>query len=107
MAIKAGQMTLWAALASGVGYLALTGLFYASSPTPDVDYSIQMNQKVAAIPEDERAWPVYREAWTKFKFSEGGGGSSFAEIFTKDDQGESTNELIRPRAKAGTRQLTN
>jgi len=96
MAIKAGKATFWTALASGAGYLVLMAFFNAASPTPSVDYAALLNQKAAAVPESERAWLAYRDAWTKFKFSEGGSGSHFTEIFQKDEAGKQTSELIRP-----------
>ena len=96
MAIKASKITFWTALASGTGYLALMAFFHAASPTPNVDYLVEMNQKAAAVPEDQRAWPVYRDAWTKFEFSESGTKDRFDEIFKKDEAGKITKQLIRP-----------
>jgi hypothetical protein len=36
--------------------------FFVGQPEPEVDYLAQLNAEVTATPEDERAWPVYREA---------------------------------------------
>jgi len=97
MAIKAGKFTFWTMLAAGGSYLGLLAFYHMASPTPNVDYSVAMNRAAAAVPEDQRAWLVYRDAWTKFEFSEGGGEQRrFDEIFTKDDDGKQTRELIRP-----------
>src|SRR5688572_1213312 len=45
-----------------VAYLLVAAYFYIGRPTPRVDYLAQFNQHVAAIPEDRRAWPLYRRA---------------------------------------------
>lgn len=104
MAIRAGKLTFWTLLASGGSYLGLLAFFHAGSPTPDVDYSVAMNQVAASVPEDERAWLVYRDAWTKFEFSEGAGErNGFDVIFVQDDEGEKTCELVRPEDKGWDR----
>jgi hypothetical protein len=43
----------------------LAAYFFAGHPSPKVDYMAQLNQPVLAIPEDQRAWPLYRQAIIK------------------------------------------
>ena len=94
MAIRAGQMILWTVLALGTVYMALMVFFHTASPEPSVDYSVQMNQKAAAVPEAERAWPVYRDAWTKYDIGQHSG--QFIEIYSEYDKARCKGELIRP-----------
>ena len=94
MAIRAGQMILWTVLALGTVYMALMVFFHAASPEPNVDYSVQMNQNAAAVPEDQRAWPVYRDAWTKYDIGQHSG--QFIEIYSEYDKARCKGELIRP-----------
>ncbi|MCH2182638.1 MAG: hypothetical protein MK108_11590 [Mariniblastus sp.] len=53
-------------------YVIVSIWFHLGKPTPSVDYVAQMNQPIAAVAESEKAWPIYRPMWTKYKFSEGG-----------------------------------
>lgn len=45
-----------------VAYAALAVPFYFSKPVLSVDYRAQINQQALAVPESERAWPLYRAA---------------------------------------------
>jgi len=48
------------AIASYIGL----GIYYAmGSPKQRVDYLEKLNERAAAVPEEDRAWPVYREVW--------------------------------------------
>ena len=97
MAIKAGKFTLWTMFSAGAGYLGLLAFFSNSSPSVTVDYHAEMNQTAASIPEDhERAWPVYRDMWTKYEIGEGGTRGHYDNIYVKDEEGKHTNELVRP-----------
>ena len=96
MAIKAGKFTLWTMFSAGAGYLGLLAFFNSSSPSVTVDYHAEMNQTAASIPEDQRAWPVYRDMWTKYEIGEGGTRVHFDSIYVKDEEGKRTNELVRP-----------
>jgi hypothetical protein len=54
----------WARRAIGVmivvyGVLALC--FFLSRPQPKVDYLAELNRPIVAVPEADRAWPVYRQ----------------------------------------------
>ncbi|MDG2012191.1 MAG: hypothetical protein P8J33_01710, partial [Pirellulaceae bacterium] len=46
--------------------------FHWGKPSPSVDYVTQINQPVIDRPDSEKAWPIYRPMWIKYKFSEGG-----------------------------------
>jgi hypothetical protein len=46
-------------------YLLMLGYFLTGSPDVKVDYVAVLNAKAVAVPEDQRAWPLYREALTR------------------------------------------
>ena len=50
------------AMALFVYCIVATVQFYAGSPSPSVNYVTVLNREVQQIPEDQRAWPLYREA---------------------------------------------
>lgn len=43
-------------------YLALAVYYSLGSPKQTVDYVAKVNARAAAVPEQDRAWPVYRDA---------------------------------------------
>jgi hypothetical protein len=43
-------------------YALLAVRFYIGEPTVATDYLAQLNAPIEAVPADQRAWPVYREA---------------------------------------------
>lgn len=43
-------------------YIAASARFFLSSPTPTHNYLAELNEPLRAIPEGDRAWPIYREA---------------------------------------------
>ena len=45
--------------ALAVGYVVVTVRYYTGAPTPMVDYVADMNKRVLAVPESDRAWPLY------------------------------------------------
>ena len=45
-------------------HLLLAAYFFAR-PSPNVDYLAQLNQPILLTPEDQRAWPIYRQAILK------------------------------------------
>lgn len=51
-------------------YLLLAARYFAGSPNPARDYVAEINAAAAAVPEDERAWPVYRSAMASLKQDE-------------------------------------
>ncbi|MEM9020213.1 MAG: hypothetical protein AAGC44_06575 [Planctomycetota bacterium] len=58
----AWRFSFWSAAALVGCYVGL-GLYYMTgSPNVAVDYLPMINERALAVPEDERAWPVVREA---------------------------------------------
>ncbi len=43
-------------------YAVLAARFLLGRPTPKVDYVAVLNKPILAVPEDQRAWPIYRQA---------------------------------------------
>jgi hypothetical protein len=52
----------WAFVALLVFYAILAIYFYAGRPTPAVNYLARVNAPIERLPQDERAWPLYRDA---------------------------------------------
>ncbi|MDG1806311.1 MAG: hypothetical protein P8I27_00315 [Pirellulaceae bacterium] len=46
--------------------------FHWGKPSPSIDYLAQINQTTVERDDSEKAWPIYRPMWIKYKFSEGG-----------------------------------
>ncbi len=72
---KRGRPMIWKmfkwGLVSFVSLVCVTGAYAAwltwGKPSPSVDYIAKLNEPVLAIPEDQRAWPLLREAVLNFK----------------------------------------
>ena len=97
--INAGTSALWTLAMMVIGYLVLFAYFNSSRPNPSVDYVAEYNRATLAVPEDHRAWPVYRDAWTTHEFC-GTVHMRFDDFFVKDEEGQSiTSELARPGDK--------
>ena len=75
-----------------VAYLGLLAFFHLGEPNPTIDFLTDWNAEVANIPVEEQAWPIYRPAWIKHSFGEGG-QNNFAELFVEDGD---TNRLVQP-----------
>lgn len=45
-----------------VVYLAMLARFFMGAPAKPVDYRPELNKAALALKEDERAWPIYRQA---------------------------------------------
>ncbi len=43
-------------------YAAMAARFYLGKPGPIIDYRPMLNSKAASLTEDQKAWPLYREA---------------------------------------------
>lgn len=54
-----------------VFYGVLAVVFFTGRPSPDVDYIAVLNQPVANVPPDQRAWPTYRQAILQFRGPQG------------------------------------
>ncbi len=52
----------WSLVALLVFYVGLAIYFHAGEPTISVDYLAKLNAPARAVPESERAWPLYRAA---------------------------------------------
>lgn len=52
----------WALIVLIAGYLVLGIYFYLGRPSPSVDYIARLNQPIERVPEDQRGWPLYRQA---------------------------------------------
>ncbi|MEM9420825.1 MAG: hypothetical protein AAGA25_17500 [Planctomycetota bacterium] len=51
-------------------YILLAVRFFMGSPKVTVDYVAAMNADARAVPVEDHAWPVYREAWISFGMAE-------------------------------------
>ncbi|MEM7452887.1 MAG: hypothetical protein AAF456_00905 [Planctomycetota bacterium] len=85
---------MWAGLAGILGYLGLAAFFHMGKPNPSVNYLFDLNEDIALIAEEDRAWNVYRESWTNHEFSEGPGGR-FEEIYFRSDDPEEDMRYVR------------
>jgi hypothetical protein len=54
-------MALFIVIIIGV-YIMMLARFYMGAPAKPVDYRPQLNKAALALKEDERAWPIYRQA---------------------------------------------
>jgi hypothetical protein len=52
----------WIILIMLAVYVFLAARFMLSRPSPKVDYVAVLNKPVFAVPEGQRAWPIYRQA---------------------------------------------
>ncbi len=69
----AWKSLVWARRAFGVlvlVYALVAVRFFWGHPEPSVDYVAAINTPARAVPADERAWPIYREAWIDWGFVE-------------------------------------
>jgi len=55
-----------------LAYACLCIWFYRGKPTPSIDYLAQINQPITERPDTQKAWPIYRPMWIKYKLGEGG-----------------------------------
>jgi len=66
IAIKALKFSLWSALTLTIVYLGLFAFYNLARPSIAADYSAKMNEPIESIPQDQKAWPVYRDTWIKY-----------------------------------------
>ena len=62
VAWQAVRATGWLFVALAAFYVAAGVYFFVGRPRPSVDYVAELNRPVNAVPESQRAWPVYRQA---------------------------------------------
>lgn len=67
-----------------VAYLAMLCFFHLGSPNPNFDYLGDLNRELVELAPEQKAWNIYRSAWTKYGFSEGGGCTLHKDVFIKD-----------------------
>ncbi|MBB6428890.1 hypothetical protein [Algisphaera agarilytica] len=72
-------------------YALLAVRFFMGSPQVTVDYVAAMNADARAVPAEDQAWPIYREAWIAFGMAE----HDLAPLFP-DDHHPSSRSLLRP-----------
>ena len=58
----------YAFLAFLVFYAGLAVWFFSGKPNPSTDYFKLVSADASSVPEDQRAWPIYREAWIEHDF---------------------------------------
>jgi hypothetical protein len=59
------RFAIWAFLVVVAASLAAVGCLWwrlTLEPSPAVDYCVQLNAAARAVPEEQRAWPLYRQA---------------------------------------------
>ena len=93
MTIKVGKYSLWTALTLGIGYFALAAFYNFARPNLKVDYSAKINEPIEALPLEQKAWPVYRDAWIKFGLTE---GKIFQDLSVVGSDRNNKEEFARP-----------
>jgi hypothetical protein len=84
---------LWGFLLFVLFYFGLTAFYHSGKANPSHDYEADLNRPALAIAPVDAAWSIYRPAFTKFGFSEGGAGR-FEEIYVQTDN---RSDLVTPR----------
>jgi hypothetical protein len=75
----------WKAAACFAGLYVLAGLWMATSrPTVRVNYLDQINELSAAVPENQRAWPIYRDAFLAMGFKDRQAGTPAGDYLAND-----------------------
>ena len=77
-----------------VGGVVLSSTFYSGRPQPNRDFRAESNVPLMQIPEQDKAWRIYRDLWIQFDFGEGGEGT-FDELYTPLVTGQKR-RLVRP-----------
>jgi len=62
LAWRIGRFFGWTLAALVVLFLGQVAILFAGNPSIDVDYLAKLNARAAAVPEEQRAWPLYRQA---------------------------------------------
>jgi hypothetical protein len=89
-----GWKTLAAVL---IAYVGVSLWMATDRPTVRVDYAKQVNKLAASVPEGERAWPLYREAFLEMKkdYKSAGAPAMFiAEAKPGDTQWKQTQKFL-------------
>lgn len=98
MSIKAAKGILGLLGGSFVGFIALHLFYNSAVPNPTIDYSAKLNEAVTSMPDDQKAWPQYRDLWAKYGLSEGGDFDDSAFYVADETADPSSNQkrLVRP-----------
>ena len=62
----------WFLLALSSAYLIVFGYFHSATPSITTDYMVDLNRPNVEADENDKAWPIYRDAWIKFGLSTNG-----------------------------------
>ncbi|HMB95206.1 MAG TPA: hypothetical protein VKK61_04130, partial [Tepidisphaeraceae bacterium] len=63
---------IWRAIiALIVIYIGMTGYFYLGRPSPKINYIAVLNEPIEKVPQEQRAWPLYRQALIGFGLTNG------------------------------------
>ena len=54
-----------------IAYAGIWVFYHQGVPVISTDYVVQLNAGIADVDDSEKAWPIYRPMWTKYKLSEG------------------------------------
>ncbi len=68
-----------------VAYAGVWVFYHQGVPVISTDYVVQLNSGITEVADSQKAWPIYRPMWTKYKFSE---GEVIPEIWFKEGEGE-------------------
>jgi hypothetical protein len=69
LAWKTFMAGCYAFVAFLVLYAGVAIWFFSGSPNPKVDYYKVVSSAAVSVPEEQRAWPVYRDAWLEHEFA--------------------------------------
>ena len=95
MLLKFGRVSAMLGLGVVATYIIALILFNLGKPDPSTDYMAQFNEQAESVPDDQKAWLVYRDVWAEFGFCDGQKGK-FEEIYHRDPEDESAIRLVRP-----------
>ncbi|MFT7631914.1 MAG: hypothetical protein ACI87E_002956 [Mariniblastus sp.] len=69
------KLMRWTGISAGAlasGYVILLAYFNLGSPQPTIDYVKELQSSSPVFEDHQKAWPLYRAAWIKHGFGEGG-----------------------------------
>jgi hypothetical protein len=68
-----------------LAYAGIWVFYHQGAPVISTDYVVQLNAGIKDVADSEKAWPIYRPMWTKYKFSV---GEVIPEIWFREGEGE-------------------
>ncbi len=93
MFLKIGRIAGYLSLGALASYIAISIYFFLGQPKPSVDFMQDLNATAISQPEEDKAWPIYRETWIKHNFCD----NHFPEVFVSEEQGpERLGKLLTP-----------